>query len=305
MTAFLSFVLLERAPALPRRAIGCAMAPTLVYGGIMLAANVARVYKGPYPFFYVYEQPLWVSGMWVVVILGGALLIAWMVWKLGGRPPRGLTRPALLGYNRQNPATYHNSAQGGCMMARKIGILGAGTWGTGPGADAGGERQRRAALVGHPAGDRQPCADPCSPQPAGHGPARDPAFHQRTWPRRAAARYSGVRGAFGVRPVHGRQGAAPHPLRPGDRGRGQGHRAGHPLHHDRGPGRRAGQGGRTPGHPAGGPVRPHPRRGGGPGPAHHHRVGLARHRGPPRSRRKLLPTAVCGSTPTPTSRGWS
>ena len=52
--------------------------------GIMLAANVARVYKGPYPFFYVYEQPLWVSGMWVVVILGGALLIAWMVWKLGG-----------------------------------------------------------------------------------------------------------------------------------------------------------------------------------------------------------------------------
>ena len=84
VTAFLSFVLLERAPALPRRAIGCAMAPTLVYGGIMLAANVARVYKGPYPFFYVYEQPLWVSGMWVVVILGGALLIAWMVWKLGG-----------------------------------------------------------------------------------------------------------------------------------------------------------------------------------------------------------------------------
>ena len=84
VTAFLSFVLLERAPALPRRAIGCAMAPTLIYGGVMLAANVARVYKGPYPFFYVYEQPLWVSGMWVVVILGGALLIAWMVWKLGG-----------------------------------------------------------------------------------------------------------------------------------------------------------------------------------------------------------------------------
>ena len=109
-TAFVSFVLLERAPALPRRAVGCAMIPTLVYGGIMLAANVAKVYKGPYPFFYVYEQPLWasgmwmvvilgegpypffyvyeqplwVSGMWMVVILGGAVLIAWAVWKLGG-----------------------------------------------------------------------------------------------------------------------------------------------------------------------------------------------------------------------------
>ena len=84
VTALLSFVLLEWAPALPRRAVGRAMIPTLVYGGIMLVANVARVYKGPYPFLYVYEQPLWTSCMWVVVILGGALLIAWAVWKLGG-----------------------------------------------------------------------------------------------------------------------------------------------------------------------------------------------------------------------------
>ena len=84
VTALLSFVLLERAPALPRRAVGRAMIPTLVYGGIMLVANVAKVYKGPYPFLYVYEQPLWTSCMWVVVILGGALLITWAVWKLGG-----------------------------------------------------------------------------------------------------------------------------------------------------------------------------------------------------------------------------
>ncbi len=84
VTGLLSFVLLERVPALPRRAVGRAMIPTLVYGGIMLAANVAKVYKGPYPFLYVYEQPLWTSCMWVVVILGGALLIAWAVWKLGG-----------------------------------------------------------------------------------------------------------------------------------------------------------------------------------------------------------------------------
>ncbi|HIW07878.1 MAG TPA: hypothetical protein H9890_00535 [Candidatus Faecalibacterium intestinigallinarum] len=84
VTALLSFVLLERVPALPRRAVGRAMIPTLVYGGIMLAANIAKVYKGPYPFLYVYEQPLWTSCMWVVVILGGALLIAWAVWKLGG-----------------------------------------------------------------------------------------------------------------------------------------------------------------------------------------------------------------------------
>ena len=84
VVACLSFVLLERAPALPRGAVGRAMIPTLLYGGVMLAANIAKVYKGPYPFLYVYEQPLWASCMWVVVILGGAALIDWQVWKLGG-----------------------------------------------------------------------------------------------------------------------------------------------------------------------------------------------------------------------------
>ena len=84
VTAFLSFTLCERAPALPARAVGQALLPTLAYGSVMLFANVAKLYKGPYPFLYVYEQPLWVSCMWVVVMLGGSTLIALAVWKLGG-----------------------------------------------------------------------------------------------------------------------------------------------------------------------------------------------------------------------------
>ena len=82
--AFLSFTLLERDPALPRRTVRYALVPTLLYGSVVLAANIAKVYKGPYPFLYVYEQPVWVSALWMVTILGGNALIALAVWKLGG-----------------------------------------------------------------------------------------------------------------------------------------------------------------------------------------------------------------------------
>ena len=82
--AFLSFTLLERAPALPRCTVRYALVPTLLYGSVVLAANIAKVYKGPYPFLYVYEQPVWVSALWMVTILGGNALIALAVWKLGG-----------------------------------------------------------------------------------------------------------------------------------------------------------------------------------------------------------------------------
>ncbi len=83
VVAFFSFTLLERAPALPRSTVKCAMIPTLLYGSVVLTANIARLYKGPYPFLYVYEQPIWVSCLWMVVILGANYLIAWGVWKCG------------------------------------------------------------------------------------------------------------------------------------------------------------------------------------------------------------------------------
>ena len=98
MTAFLSLTLWERAPALPRHAPLWAMVPTLLYGSVMLAANVAKVYKGPYPFLYVYEQPVWVSCLWVVLMLSGNALITMAVRRLaGGR----LDGAGAFGYNKE------------------------------------------------------------------------------------------------------------------------------------------------------------------------------------------------------------
>lgn len=46
--------------------------PTLLYAIVSTTLNVAKVIEGPYPFLYVYKQPVIVSVFWCVAILGGA-----------------------------------------------------------------------------------------------------------------------------------------------------------------------------------------------------------------------------------------
>lgn len=49
---------------------------TLAYGLVAIALNVLKVWHGPYPFLFVYEQPIWASAAWLIGILGGAYGIA-------------------------------------------------------------------------------------------------------------------------------------------------------------------------------------------------------------------------------------
>ena len=44
---------------------------------------IAKVIEGPYPFLYVYKQPVYMSVLWCVIILGGAYLIALLLWLTG------------------------------------------------------------------------------------------------------------------------------------------------------------------------------------------------------------------------------
>ncbi len=83
--AFLSFVLFEHEPALPQKAAKLAMLPTLIYAVIVIFLNLMRVMVGPYPFLHVYEQPVFMSILWFVVILGGAYAIAWTILWLHRR----------------------------------------------------------------------------------------------------------------------------------------------------------------------------------------------------------------------------
>ena len=53
-----------------------AMIFTLGYAVVAMTMNIAKIWHGPYPFLWVYEQPVWISVMWVIVILAGAYGLA-------------------------------------------------------------------------------------------------------------------------------------------------------------------------------------------------------------------------------------
>ncbi len=79
---FASFVFRDH-PSIPdRRVTIAAVVPTLVYGVVAVALNIARVLYGPYPFLCVYEQPVWASVVWIIGILLFAWMLAWVIWKL-------------------------------------------------------------------------------------------------------------------------------------------------------------------------------------------------------------------------------
>jgi len=76
----LSYLLLEKEPRLGRPAMMIALVPTLVYAVAAIGLNLAKVLVGPYPFLHVYEQPVFMSVVWFALILGGAYLLAWLLW---------------------------------------------------------------------------------------------------------------------------------------------------------------------------------------------------------------------------------
>lgn len=81
----LSFIFLEDSPVAPNKSIWLAILPTLVYATILIVLNITGAVYGPYPFLHVYEQSVWTSALWLTVIVGGALLIAWLLLLLKNR----------------------------------------------------------------------------------------------------------------------------------------------------------------------------------------------------------------------------
>ena len=52
---------------------------TAIYGLVTIVLNATRVMKGPYPFLYVYEQPIWATVFWAVTIIGGAYVLSRLI----------------------------------------------------------------------------------------------------------------------------------------------------------------------------------------------------------------------------------
>lgn len=80
---FVSFFALERKVPEEKKCIFCGMLPTIIYGVILVVLNLLRVVDGPYAFLRVYNQPIYMSAFWLMVIFGVDYLMALGVWKLG------------------------------------------------------------------------------------------------------------------------------------------------------------------------------------------------------------------------------
>ena len=75
VAAVLSFLLLEHRPVLMKKTVWIALIPTVLYAAVAVLLNILRVWKGPYMFLLVYEQPVWASVLWGIMILSGAYFV--------------------------------------------------------------------------------------------------------------------------------------------------------------------------------------------------------------------------------------
>ena len=59
-----------------KKSAAFALISTIIYAIVGITMNILRLWDGPYPFLQVYNQPIWASFGWAIVILGCAYLIA-------------------------------------------------------------------------------------------------------------------------------------------------------------------------------------------------------------------------------------
>lgn len=78
-----SFVFFERDAHIESRETVWALLPTFIYAAVLVALNFTRTVYGPYPFLHVYEQPIWMSAVWAVVIIGINYLSARLLMHAG------------------------------------------------------------------------------------------------------------------------------------------------------------------------------------------------------------------------------
>ena len=63
-----SYVLFEADRSMTLRQSLVGFAPTLVYAAVAYPCNIARVWDGPYPFFQVWNMPVWQSVLWFIAL---------------------------------------------------------------------------------------------------------------------------------------------------------------------------------------------------------------------------------------------
>ena len=77
--AVISFIFFERFAAIKKTVIWYGVFPTLIYGLILISLNACKIIIGPYPFFFVYDFPWYITVLLLSGILSLTLFISWIV----------------------------------------------------------------------------------------------------------------------------------------------------------------------------------------------------------------------------------
>ncbi len=76
LLALISMLAFEGRPLLKPCHVYLTLIPTVLYGAVMFILNLLDVYEGPYPFFLVYQNPVWLTILYAVLLLLGSWGIA-------------------------------------------------------------------------------------------------------------------------------------------------------------------------------------------------------------------------------------
>lgn len=95
LLSIISFLFFEKEIKLSPEQSLLALIPTFIYAIVALILNIARTITGPYIFLLVYEQSIWMTFLWIIIIGGIAYILAELL-------RRGNSR---LGVNSSNVST--------------------------------------------------------------------------------------------------------------------------------------------------------------------------------------------------------
>lgn len=77
-----SFLVFETGPLLTKKDVVFGLLPTVVYAVIVYTLNIVRVLEGPYMFFYVYRQPVYISVLWFLLLLAVSIFLSVLFRRL-------------------------------------------------------------------------------------------------------------------------------------------------------------------------------------------------------------------------------
>lgn len=83
--SFVSFVFLEDNSTLKKDHPAFMLLISFCYTVVLIILNILRIVDGPYPFFQVYNNPVWATILWIVGLAGFDYLINYLIYRVGTR----------------------------------------------------------------------------------------------------------------------------------------------------------------------------------------------------------------------------